>query len=83
MIGPRFNFTRRAANARWSDRTCKLGTKKGTIKQAVAQALELAKTEGGITIWDGDTNMFVGFIRVSNVNFEITLITAALTEFMA
>ena len=59
----RYMFTRRALNASYSHRTCKLGTLKGGFPEAVKKALELSNREGEeITIHDYDDSEIVGLV---------------------
>jgi len=58
-----YDFTRRALNASYSNRTCKLGSMKGTLKQAIKHALELSDKEGHeISVIDRDDNILVGCV---------------------
>ena len=60
----RFNFTRRAKNTSWSDRTAKLGTLKGSAKDAIKKAFALAVEHGEVTVTDADDLTTIGVVVV-------------------
>lgn len=59
-----YAFTRRAKDAAWSDRTCKLGTLDGTFKEALQKARALCLKEGTeITVKDDGSGVVVLVLR--------------------